>query len=253
MTITELADLWITSRSYAPTSARLRRIQLAQFVDQVGDVDPADLGVADVLRWWASTERLATASRRSSYTAVHGFLRWCVDIGAASSNPVAAVRKPPQPVAAPNTLTDAQVERLWASLDDDLRLPVALALWAGLRRAEIAGLHGTDVDRHGAPMTLVVRRRKGGRRQVLPVLDDRLAELLAATDDTPVPVVPIGAHRLGCRVKAAMVAAGIEGRSLHSLRHTFATMSLRAGMNVREVQRLLGHSSLEHTATYLDC
>lgn len=40
--------------------------------------------------------------------------------------------------------------------------------------------------------------------------------------------------------------------SAHALRRTFATLSLRAGMNVVQVQGLLGHTSLEMTRHYIE-
>ncbi len=57
---------------------------------------------------------------------------------------------------------------------------------------------------------------------------------------------PNGAYyspdRVGARVKELMKAVGLEGVSLHSLRHTNGTESLRNGVPLAEVSRRLGHA-----------
>jgi hypothetical protein len=47
--------------------------------------------------------------------------------------------------------------------------------------------------------------------------------------------------------------AGLDekGYTLHSLRHTFATLALRAGVDLRGLQELMGHEDLSTTARYL--
>lgn len=252
LTITELVPLWVAARSYAATSVRLRRFQLARYVDHVGDVRPAEVDPVRVLAWWQSTEPLAVNSRRSAWSAVSGFHRWCAAVGVSTSNPVEMIRRPPAPDHAPNSLTVDELGRLWRAMPDDgpLRLAVVLAAGVGLRRSEIVGLRGCDVDRSVEPWTLRVHR-KGGRVQVVPVESPWVRAELATAPRDREPLVPLSADRLSRIASQAMAGAGIEERSLHSLRHFFATNAVRNGRSVREVQRLLGHRSLEHTARYL--
>ncbi|MEM3421927.1 MAG: integron integrase [Candidatus Hadarchaeum sp.] len=64
-------------------------------------------------------------------------------------------------------------------------------------------------------------------------------------------------HHVGDRIvqmamRQAVARAGIpKPASVHTLRHSFATHLLMKGVNIREVQRLLGHKSVESTMVYL--
>jgi len=64
---------------------------------------------------------------------------------------------------------------------------------------------------------------------------------------------PLGTHGLNLLFHRAAKKAGLErdGVTLHTLRHSFATMLLHKRVDLVSLQRLLGHSTLESTSIYL--
>lgn len=249
LTLSALVPLWIVSRSYRPDSARLRSIQLQYLVAVVGDVPPVEVELPALLAWWQSLQGQSVNSRRSAWMAARGFWRWCMAVGAATNNPVEAIKVPKEPRTVPKALGCDEVERLRAVVPEGpLTLAVELALGAGLRRSEVLGITAADVHQ-GNPLLLFVTR-KGGDQQLVPVTDPvLLAELdkVVGNDGRLVPWTPNG---LTNTMRRLFKQAGVSG-SFHSLRHTFATRALEDGTSIRTIQERLGHQSLEHTARYL--
>jgi len=137
-------------------------------------------------------------------------------------------------------------------------------LGAGLRVGEAVGLLPRDVDL--AKGALRVTLGKGGRDRVVPVTAQTAGWLaawgerraaLGASRRSPFfcgvkdPASGISARYVQKMVKRLAGKAGIERRvTPHTLRHTYATRMLRAGLDVREVQELLGHADVGTTQIY---
>lgn len=150
------------------------------------------------------------------------------------------------------------------------RVIFLLALRAGLRACEIAGLDWDMVqDPTGRIATFVAIRssiaKKGsGRRVPLhPELRKALRALQRESVTCQGPV--IRSHRGSSRMRANSIVnwfvklygeVGAEGCSSHSGRRTFITQAARgahrAGASLRDVQLLAGHRSIEVTQGYID-
>jgi integrase/recombinase XerD len=136
---------------------------------------------------------------------------------------------------------------------------------AGLRISEVLALRVDDID--SQRMVIRVRQGKGSKDRYV-MLSPRLLTLLReywkanrrrkVYQPSPwlfpgnVPGQPItdGAVYEAC--EEACRAAGLEKHvTVHTLRHTFATHLLESGTDLRTIQILLGHRSLNTTARYL--
>jgi site-specific recombinase XerD len=152
------------------------------------------------------------------------------------------------------------VAQLFALVPQPLeRLILQNAYSCGLRASELLHLRVADID--SSRMLLWVRHGKGGKDRAVP-LSAKLLEALRAhwqrlrptnwlfPGNTPSGRRSLGALQRVCR--RAVRAAGFTKKvSLHTLRHSYATHLLEAGVDLLTIQRLLGHRDLQTTARYL--
>ena len=131
----------------------------------------------------------------------------------------------------------------------------------GLRVSEARHLCVTDID--SKRMTIRIRQGKGGKdRYVMlsPKLLETLREYCRAEKKMPKTWLfpgttgdtePIHERTIQKIIKAMAKKAGIRKRvTPHTLRHSFAMHLLENGTNIRTIQQLLGHRSLNSTAIY---
>jgi integrase/recombinase XerD len=131
----------------------------------------------------------------------------------------------------------------------------------GARLAELVNIRISDID--GTRKVLTIRQGKGGKDRAVPLSDKLLAYLRdywRSCADKPTTWLfpgsktdkPLGMRWVQQIVKDTAQKAGIKKRvSPHTLRHSFATHLLEAGVNVRVIQFLMGHRNLRATAVYM--
>jgi len=137
----------------------------------------------------------------------------------------------------------------------------------GLRLQEARYLEVADID--SGRMMIHVHRGKGAKDRYVPIPHATLVILRKhwATHKNPRLIFPalgrsgkrsdgqspIAISTVQGALRSAKHAVGIQKRnvSVHTLRHSYATHLLEAGVNLRVIQRYMGHSRLETTMIYL--
>lgn len=140
-------------------------------------------------------------------------------------------------------------------------LAIALMLATGVRVHEVVGIACRDVDVAGQTIRLV---GKGRRERRVYLTNDWITRLTAAYLEARSALspthpyllfnlhyAPLTTSAMRSRLAKVAVAAGVSNRvTPHMLRHTAATQLIEAGVDIRYIQRLLGHASLSTTEIY---
>ena len=173
---------------------------------------------------------------------------------------VAAIPWPKIPRTLPDILSGEEVERLMSVVRSlKYRALLMTAYGAGLRISEACTLEVGDID--SKRMIIHVREGKRGKDRYV-MLSPKLLDTLRLywRQSRPkgrylfpgvFPTAPITPSAVQKVLKKAVAAARLTKRvTFHSLRHGFATHLLEAGEDIRTIQKLLGHSSIQTTARY---
>jgi len=159
----------------------------------------------------------------------------------------------------PVVLTAEEVSRLLGAAQPlKARMLFTTMYGCGLRVSEAIKLQVTDID--SQRMVIHIRQSKGRKDRYVPLGETLLEQLRdywraerpsgflfpGSQADKPWNVTNVR-HEF----RIAQRIAGIEKTcTTHTLRHSYATHCLQAGMKVGTIQQILGHANLETTATY---
>ncbi len=206
---------------------------------------------------------------RSCHAHCRSALQRAVTEGLITKNPSIGCKLPPKKGREMQVLTPAEIERFLARAKEEGYYELfLLELSTGMRRGEILGLKWTDLNL--ADGTLRIARQvvpAGGKIVVQPpktkssirtiLLPPYMLEVLAEMKKNktcdwmfPSPVKegqPRSPGSLLQRFKLILKRSGCKDIRFHDLRHTFATMAIENGMDVKTLSGIIGHISAETT------
>jgi len=220
---------------------------------------PDQLGREEVRKYLLELQK---AGRKiGTMKAHHGALRFLYAVTLGRPEVIAGIPWPRPRRVLPDIPSGSEVKRLLdAVVRRKFRMVLMFAYGAGLRLGEACTLRVEDID--SKRMLIHVRDGKRGRdRYVMlsPHLLERLREYWRAERPTGSFLFPGELTRETVRldtVQSALQRAvrkcGITKRvTPHTLRHAFATHMLEDGTDIRTIQALMGHDSIQTTAMYL--
>lgn len=245
----------------------------ARHLELDDDVTWRDVQLADIRAWLAhmahSGKSRSTLARRGA--AIRTFFAWAHRTGLVEHNPALRLASARPASTLPEVLPVDDVSLLLdvAQTRADSGDPFDLRDWAmaellyatGIRVGELTGVDVDDLDL--AELTVRVMG-KGSKERVVPFGIPAMSALSAWLDAGRTACAPLDHHALfvgrrGARVDQRQVrevihtlaaAAGVADVAPHALRHTAATHLLQGGSDLRTVQEVLGHASLNTTQRY---
>jgi site-specific recombinase XerD len=248
----------LTIRNYSPKTIACYVQHVAHFARHF-DRPPDRLGPDEIHAYQLHLVQVRHVSW-SAFNQTVCALRFFYGVCLGRPDVVTAIPFGKRPKTLPAILSRDEVLQFFAAFPHDPdRMMVRLTYACGLRIGELVRLRVADLD--GRRRVLVVRQGKGHKDRLVPLSPQLLQELRAywqryRPSDWLFPGPGPRGHRsitaLQRRVKRAVRALGWSKRvSLHTLRHSYATHLLEAGVDVVTVQHLLGHRDLQTTARYL--
>ena len=277
---------WLeATRTISEHTLRAYRCDLATLTQRLGAATPVHSVGSDRLVDFIVVQRqqgLAASTIRRRASAIRGFCGWLERTGEVADDPWRDVDiKIRQPKRLPRPVHDDSVMRLLAWLCRSARVSgatvpvgpfdrpyegntlvaVALMLGTGIRVGEAAALRCGDFDSRARSFRV---DGKGARERQVYLASDWIVGLIEAQLTTR-QALGVQHNRLlfnrSCgimttaslrsRLKREALSAGVRERiTPHMLRHTAATQLVACGVDIRFVQRLLGHASLTTTEQY---
>ncbi len=230
-----------------------------------------EVGHSHVRAWMVSmmSNGIVAATVQRRVTALNVYFKWLKKRGIVVKNPMIKVVAPKVPKRLPVWVPEKDMEMLFSNVDFGAgfkgfrdRMVLELLYSTGVRRSELEAMKVEDVDFGRYQFRIF---GKGSKMRLVPFtrpMGELLQEFLAArqmafpaTDAKELLLTDRGGffsgNHIGATVKKYLsLVTNVERRTPHVLRHTFATHLSENGADIKAIQELLGHASLQSTQIY---
>ena len=276
--LTEFIRYLSAERRYSPLTVRNYKHDVEQFLAWLdcdeSRFDPRSVTTEQIREWiiFRTEEgKLSAGSMNREVASLRAFFRWLHRTGAVEKDifrMISTLKTSRRlPAFVPESRMTTIVSECGPDSEDFLTernsLIILMFYACGLRLAELVGIARSDFS---ADYTSLRVRGKGDKQRMVPILEflrEKILHYLGLIERQNICISSEKALFLthkGKRISRSVVyrtvqeeltRAGVQGKkSPHVLRHTFATHLLNGGADMREIQELLGHASLQATQVY---
>ncbi len=230
------------------------RIRVVRLLHAETGIQPATISAIDIVDWIAHHDDEWADSTAATYTSyLSAWFKWLQIMDRRIDNPMVKVGTPRVPEREPRPISDTDVvkllqARMWSST----RKMILLALLAGLRVHEIAQIRGEDFDFSTRQLWVKGKGRKLKSLPLHPTLLEIASEMPGAGWWFPMrghESEHVLAKSVSDIIGRTMRRAGVRGTP-HALRHWYASTMLDNGVDIRVVQELMRHRSIQSTVIY---
>ena len=179
-------------------------------------------------------------------------------------NPVSSVEKMRVPKRPPRFLSLEEIDRLLEASRGSHIYPILVtALHTGLRKSELLNLRWSDIDFHQCTITVQpkddwhTKNYKSRTISLTPALYETLQEHWGQLPQLGIKSEYVFTYQgeqikrgIGDSLRTTVAKADLQNVTLHTLRHTFASQLVMAGVPLLDVQELMGHQSFQTTLQY---
>ena len=217
--------------------------------------------------------RLGAASINRKVASVRTLWHWLLRTGRTTRDVMSGVSSLKTAHRLPTFVSESSMTDVLDDLREDIMegdfepirnaLIIVLFYTCGVRLSELVGADFGDLSED---RTLLKVHGKGDKERMVPIFhsvvplikcyEDSLREQNICISSKKALILSRQGRRMTLRTVQRIVGrilseAGVQGKkSPHVLRHTFATHLLNEGADLREIQELMGHSSLQSTQIY---
>jgi integrase len=240
-------------RSYKDDMHRKKRL-----VDFFGSKALSEISRQDVERFKARlSQEVSHATVNRHLALLKTIFNKAIAWGKTANNPAQGVKLYRENNQRVRFLSEEEETKLKEKFPPQAWALVELALHTGLRRAELFGLRWSDINFQNKIIT--IPQSKSGEKRHVP-MNSSVLELLRnlpsrMKSEWVFPnlsgTAPIYERNFVRRVfNPAVKEAQIENFTWHDLRHTFASRLVMKGVDLRTVQELMGHKTIQMTLRY---